>query len=170
MTKNSKHCFIWGGEGGEGEKPPSQLLCSQFHGLLSLSLLTARLFRLFSLGSLGGPASLLRRAGGRLRRLGNLIFTGSLPLASGTRLLRLGGRSIVHFSVSIGTTKLLCNGGLVVGTVVVRHRDVMRFGICKSLIVVHVLGVGVSSLVGMNTGVVQAKVILIGLIPTLHWS
>ena len=156
------------------------MLIKEWGRLTALSLLASRFLGFILLGLLyrlsRRPLALLVRAGRRRRRrLGNgRLGRLSLALALAGRL-RLGGLGDGFLDgLRDGGTllQLLGDGILVIANVGidptnVRHRDAELLAVPDSLLVGHVLGIGVASLVGVNTSIVQAQVVLVCLVPAL---
>ena len=68
--------------------------------------------------------------------------------------------------------QLLSNGILIVvgGKLLVlelRHGHTVSVGVAQGLLVDHVLGIYIAALVRVDSGVVQAKVVLVGAVPAL---
>lgn len=147
----------------------------------ALSLLASRLLGLLllRLGGLGRcPPPLLIRAGRRsdLWRLYLSGRGGGLALAGGSGLL--GGLGWGFLLVLRGgggnLLQLLGNGILVIdgislssGLLELWHGDMEVLGVLKRLLIAHVLGQGVAVLVGVNTSIVEAQVVLVGIVPAL---
>ena len=137
--------------------------------LAALGLLAARLLGLLGeLSSLGSSLALLLGAGWCRSGLGGLGLSGrGAGLALGSRLGLLGrlGRGLLRL---IATLPELLGDGLVIGAAILargRQRDLIGIGVDASLIVRHVLGLGVAALVRVDTGVVQAQVVAVGVVP-----
>jgi hypothetical protein len=145
----------------------------QLQAHLSLGLLSTGLLRLVLLiGNLARcPSALLIGAGrgdnGRVRDGGSGGV--SLALATTGTLLR-SARSVAWDRSLSNLLELLGDGVVVVGCTGVLelgHWDAEVLSVLESLIVAHVLGKRVASLVGVNPGVVKTQVVLVGIIPAL---
>ena len=145
-----------------------------------LSLLAARLLRLLLLlGDLTRlPSALLVRAslsGGRCGHRGNRFVARSsgLALPAGGLLGRLGLILDVGDDGGSGNLlELLGNGILVVGCSLgslfgLRVGDGEAISVVASLIICHVLGRYVASLVRVDTSVIETQVPLVGVVPGL---
>lgn len=136
----------------------------------ALSLLACRfLGLLLVLWGLGRRASSLL-IGASWRGLGSLHNggvsgrCGSLPLAGSGLLGRLGlvlelfGDGVVVIGRSLSSSGIVLDGG---------HGNLEIIRVFESLLVAHVLGQRVAGLVGVNAGIVETEVVLVGGVPAL---
>lgn len=144
--------------------------------LTALSLLASRLLGFILLGLLYRlrrcPLALLVRAGARTSGGGRSALGGldlALALAGCLGLGSLAS-GLLHRNGS--QLQLLSDGSVVVGSVTldatnVGHGDVELLAVADGLLIGHLLGGQVASLVRVDTSVVQAQVVLVRLVPAL---